>query len=85
MSNEINAIELTDEQLDVVAGGATGNTSTQIVGVNGSTTGVIIGSRNATVNGGTTAVNTQSFQAATDSHNLTQKTLANIFSFNTNN
>jgi hypothetical protein len=82
MSNEINAIELTDEQLDVVAGGSTGNSSTQTVGVDGSTTGVIIGSKNASVTGGTTNTNVQSFQAATDSHDLTQKTLANIFSFN---
>jgi hypothetical protein len=85
MNNEINAIELTDEQLDIVAGGNTGNTTTQIVGVDGSTTGVIIGSKNATVRGGTTNTNVQSFQAARDSHDLTQKTLANIFSFNTNN
>jgi hypothetical protein len=82
MFNEINAFELTDEQLEMVAGGATGNASTQIVGVNGSTTGVIIGSRNATVNGGTTAVNTQSFQAARDSHNQSFWTSLNLGSFN---
>jgi hypothetical protein len=82
MYNEINAFELTDEQLEIVAGGATGNTSTQIVGVNGSTTGVIIGSRNATVNGGKTLVNTQSFQSAMDSHNTTVKTLLNLWSNN---
>jgi hypothetical protein len=82
MNNEINAFELTDEQLDMVAGGSTGNTVTQNVGVDGSTTGVIIGSKNASVTGGTTNTNVQSFQAATDSHDLTQKTLANILSFN---
>jgi hypothetical protein len=82
MSNEIYAFELTDEQLEMVAGGSTGNTSTLNVGVDGSTTGVIIGSKNASVTGGTTNTNVQNFQAATDSHDLTQKTLANIFSFN---
>ena len=82
MSNEINAIELSDEQLDVVAGGSTGNSSTQNVGVDGNTTGVIIGSKNASVTGGTTNTNVQSFQAATDSHNQSFWTSLNLGSFN---
>jgi hypothetical protein len=84
MNNEINAFELTDEQLEMVAGGSTGNTTTQTVGVNGSTTGVIIGSKNASVTGGTTNTNVQSFQLATDSHDTTVKTLLNLWSNNQN-
>jgi|SwirhirootsSR3_FD_contig_91_2515978_length_1644_multi_8_in_0_out_0_2 hypothetical protein len=82
MNNEINAIELTDEQLDMVAGAGTGNTSTQLVAVNGSTTGVNLFSPGASVSGGTTFTNVQAFQSAKDSHDISEKTIANLFSFN---
>jgi len=75
-------IELTDEQLEMVAGAGTGNTSTQLVLVNGSTTGVNLFSPGASVSGGTTLTNVQAFQSAKDSHDTDIKTFLNLGSFN---
>ncbi len=82
MNNEMNAFELTDEQLDMVAGGGTGNNATTIVLVNSSTTGINLFSKGGSIHGGNTITNVGTFQSAQDSHNVSEKTFANLFSFN---
>ncbi len=82
MNNEMNAFELTDEQLDMVAGGGTGNSALTLVAVNGSTTGANLFSKGGSIQGGTTITNVGTFQSAQDSHNVSETTMANLFSFN---
>ncbi len=74
--------ELSDEQLEMVAGGSTGNDLFQGGAIDGSTNnGAALvhcvkqyGSINTATNG--------SWQGAQDSHNTTTQTWANLFSFN---
>ncbi len=82
MANEMNAFELSDEQLDMVAGGSTGNSAATLVLVNGSATGVNLFSKGGSIQGGNTITNVGTFQGAKDSNNTDITTSLNFASFN---
>jgi len=84
MNNEINAFELTDEQLDMVAGASAsgGNTNITAISLGGNTTNVALFASNVSQYGAQNSISNSNTQSSSNTDNTKIQTWVNLFSHN---
>jgi len=84
MEKDMNFSELSDEQLDMIAGGSgdTGNTLSQGISIDGFTSNGAVFVSNVNQYGSINTAHNQASQNAQSSRSWTNNTQANIWSFN---
>lgn len=84
MKNEAKSFEMTEEQLDMVAGGTASNSITQTNGNSASTYNTALWASNVNQYGSvnTNAISNTGSQKAQDSWSTVTKTWATLFSYN---
>lgn len=82
MKNEVNTFEMTDEQLDMVAGGTASNSLIQTNTNDASTTNAALFASNVNQNGSYNTASNGASQKARDNWSTITKTWATLFSHN---